>query len=103
MYKEHITLQTALTMPLNQSFRLWEVPGLHISVKNLPGGATVLKTFVMQLCNHYMTIGIEFTLSGDLGTSFGNISGIAKASSLEELRKEFPQLFELEGTLYAFS
>lgn len=99
-HKYNIHLEEAMTIPLTQSVRVWDISGLHIEAEDIPKNANVKKTFVMKLREGKIRLGVEWTVEGELGSS---MPLIAEFSALEELKDKFPKLFELEGSLYAFS
>ena len=100
MYQYHIKLQKAMTMDISQSVRVWDVAGLHVTAEDIPENANVQKTFVMKSREGKIRLGIEWNVEGDLGVYMGII---AEVSALEELKEKFPKLFELEGSMYAFT
>ena len=100
MHQDHINLQEAMTMDISQSIRIWGVPGLHVQDEDIPANANVQKTFVMMLPDGYLELKVQWTVEGDKMTYIGTV---AEFSTLEELKEQFPNLFELEGTLIAYS
>ena len=100
MIHENIRLHDAMTKASNCRVRAWEVRGLHIEVQNLPKNAKVKKTFVLKLFNDQWQVGIEYTTEADPKPS---MDAIEEFSTLEEVQRKYPQLFELEGDLYALS
>lgn len=100
MHQENIRLRNAMTQELNQQVRAWDVPGLQVEVDELPKNATVSRTVVMKSPNRDYQLLISYTIEGDLKSYLGEI---ATFSTLEELQEKHPQLFELDGYLYAFA
>ena len=96
--QDSIKLKEAMTMALSQRIRVWSIPGLRIKVDNLPEKATVQKTFVMLTSNGNWQVGLELTVEGETGES---ILLVLKCSSLQELLDKIPELFEVDGSLYA--
>ena len=99
MVKEHIRLEDAMTMKLEQPFRTWSVPGLHVEDEDIPQDVDIEITCVSKSPNRAFVVGIHFT-KADKSRYIGTI---AEFSDLEELRKAYPQLFELDGELLAYS
>ena len=95
---DNLKLKEAMTMDLSQRIRVWNIPGLHVKVDNLPEKATVQKTFVMMTSNGNWQVGLEYTVEGETGKYIGLV---LKCSSLQELLDKMPELFEVAGDLYA--
>ena len=89
-----------MTMELTQSVRAWDIPGLQVEVEELPENATVSRTAVMKSSDRDYQLLISYTIEGDLKSYLGEI---ATFPTLEELKEKYPQLFKLEGYLYAFA
>lgn len=104
MVKEHVRLEEAMTMDIEQPCRVWSVSGLHVEDEDIPKDANVKSTIVAKSFDgERWAVGVDFsTVSDDNTVPNYFIGTIAEFSSLEELRKTFPQLFELEGELFAF-
>lgn len=98
MVIEKVRLEKAMTMELKQHFRTWQISGLPIEYKYIPEGANVEYTIVMPNYERSIfSVGVQFTSNKET-----YIYNVAEFSSLEEMQKTFPHLFELEGDLYAF-
>jgi len=95
---EKIGLHDAMAKSSNCRIRVWELPGTHVEVKDLPLNASVEKTFVTKIFSNLWQVGIQFLLAGD---SKPNMSAIAEFSTLDELLKTYPQFSEITGELYA--
>ena len=100
MIENNIRLSEAMTKAIDCRIRAWEVYGLYIDVTGLPENTKVRKTFVLKLFEDPWQVGIEYNVKGNPKP---NMDAIAEFSTLEELKKKYPQLFELEGDLYALS
>jgi len=100
MHLENIRLHEAMKKANDCRIRAWEVYGLHIEVQDLPKNAKVQKTFVFKIFEELWQVGIEYTIKGN---SVPDKVSVAEFSTLEELQKKYPQLFELDGDLYALS
>lgn len=100
MSENNIRLYEAMTKAINCRIRVWEVYGLHIDVEGLPKNAKVRKTFVFKRFDDPWQVGIEYTVKG---SPQPEKDATDECSTLEELKKKYPQLFELEGDLYALS
>lgn len=98
-YKENIRLQEAMSMDIQQEVRVWETPGAQVQDSDLPKDAKVSETFVSKQDDYCWKVGMNWTIEGDLNSYTGTV---AEFSTLEELQSQFPQLFELEGNLFAF-
>jgi len=94
MFINGIPLDDAMTREIPPRVRAWEVSGLHIEGQNIPEDLLVSKTYVLKLSDSCWQVGIE--------SVEGLLKVLSEFSSLEELQKQFPHLFELEGDLYAF-
>ena len=94
-----IKLEEAMTMELSQSVRIWDVDGQYIKDDNIPQNTNVKMTFVMRFPDGRFHLGIQLTVEGN---TMPQIVPIAEFSTLKELKNEFPKLFELNGSLYAF-
>ena len=96
--QENIRLSDAMTQPLKQKIRSWSVRGLHVDIDELQPNATVTGMVVMKAPDTGYELYIRWNIDGDercLGI-------IAEFSTLEELQVKHPQLFKLEGRLFAF-
>ena len=110
----NIKLQDALSMDIEQSTRIWFVLGLHINIDDIPKDATGIRTLVLKTSNSTIAVTVEwfakkkfdvnlvdkFFLPYDEGLKH-YMKLVANVSKIEELQNTFPQLFELEGYLYA--
>ena len=99
MHQENVRLREAMTQELKHQVRAWDVPGLQVEVEELPENATVSRTAVMKSTNRDYQLLVSYTIEGDLKSYMGEI---ATFSTLEELQEKHPQLFELDGYLFAF-
>ena len=114
--QDNIKLHEAMTMELKQTLRVWSVPGIHVEVEKLPENATNIKTLAAKCSDGNFAVAVEWTAkeetkpdveSSKLSLSFDKGPGeymkrvARKISTLEELQNKFPQLFELEGFLFA--
>lgn len=95
--KENVKLREAMTMNLEQEFRSWSVDGLQIDPKDYfpedVNNENVSFTAITKEPNGKFGLYIFKKPTGGYGKDF---------SSLEELEKKYPSLFELDGFLYAF-
>lgn len=98
--QENIRLRDAMTKELKHKARSWCVPGLQIEVKKLPENAIVSRTVVEYSHETNYFIIVKYTIEGD---STIKLVVSEEFSTLEELQKKHPHLFELDGHLYAFS
>ena len=96
--QDNLKLKEAMTMDISQRIRVWSIPGLRVKVDNLPENATVKKTLIMMTSNGNWMLGFTCTIEGETGEDlvFG-----PKCSSLQELLDKAPELFEVEGSMYA--
>ena len=94
--QDKINLKEAMTTALSKRIRVWNIPGLHVKVDNLPEKATVQKTFVMMTSNGNWLAGISCTIEGETGEC---IVIVLNCSSLQELLDKIPELFEVDGSL----
>ena len=101
-HRDKIKLQEAMTMELSYETRVWIVLGLQVEVKDIPKNSTVKKTSVLMSHGKSGVVGIEVKIKEKMGWRY-IMRDVAVFSSLEELQKKFPKLFELEGNLIAFS
>ena len=97
--QENIRLRDAMTIPLEQKIRSWSVRGLQVDIDELQPNATVTGTVVMKEPDTNYQLGIRWNINDDTR----RIGVIAEFSTLEELQEKHPQLFELDGRLYAFA
>lgn len=99
MVMESVRLQQSMTIQLEHPFRVWSVHGLHIEDSDIPKDANVNATIVSRnLDGDRFVVGVDFTTAQEEQY----ICTVAVFSDLEELQKNFPHLFKLEGELYAF-
>ena len=96
--QEHIKLQEAMTKAIKQKLRLWDIPGLHIEDEAVPKNVNISKTYVLKVFDLYYSLGVE--IENEKGPAMHNVGDF---SSLEDLRRKFPHIFELDGNLIAFS
>ena len=112
-----VKLHQALSMDIEQSSRIWFIPGLHVNLEGLPKNATRIKTMVIKSSSSKFAVAVELVAKKEAKPDDKKVGEfllplneapkayikiVAKFSSLEELKEEFPQLFELEGFLFAF-
>ena len=100
MNENNIRLYEAMTKAIDCRIRAWEVYGLYINVEWLPENAKVRKTFVFKRFDDPLQVGVEYTVKGKTQPEKDSRE---EFSTLEDLKKKYPQLFELEGDLYALS
>jgi len=96
--KKHISLKKGMLKKLNRRIRIWSIPGIQVNYNELPPGAIPQSTFVMKNTSSNYMLRIEYDIE-----KATHILTIGEFSSLEELRKDYPQLFKKAGNLYAFS
>ena len=96
--KKHISLKRGMIKPLNRRIRIWSIPGIQVNYNELPTEAIPQSTFVMKNQNTSYMLKIEYDVE-----KITHILTIGEFSSLEELHKDYPQLFKKSGNLYAFS
>ena len=99
-HERNIKLEEAMTRDLTQSVRVWYLQGLHVQDEAIPENANVQTTFVLKYPEGNFHLGIQWTVKGDFMTRSG---AVAEVSRLDELKEKFPNLFDLEGSLYAFA
>ena len=112
--QDNIKLQEALTMDVEQSLRIWYVTGLYAKVEDIPENATRIKTLVLKTSNGIFAVAVEWFAKKKVDSKNVNkfflpydegwknyTKLVAKFSKIEELQNTFPQIFELEGYLYA--
>lgn len=97
--EENICLEQAMTMDINYSYRNWETPGLHVPFENLPSNTTNINTTVSQSRKGILTVRINFTIGDEI---YRYVDVVGMFSELEELKENFPNLFNVPGTLEAF-
>ncbi len=100
-HKDNISLSEALTMELPHIVRVWDVPGLQVQDKDIPGNADVDTTFVMSHKDSKTCVGVMYTVEGDKGSHMTTVAEYP-ALDIGKLEKDFPSLFKLTGRLYAF-
>ena len=100
MQQKNIRLLEAMTQSNDCQVRAWEVYGLHIDANNLPANAKVKKTFVFKFSEDQWQVGVEYTVEYNQKPEMVSID---EFSTLKDLQKKYPQLFKLEGDLYALS
>lgn len=96
--QENIRLRDAMTQQLKPKFRSWSVQGLQVDIDKLQPNVTVTGTLVMKEPDTNYQLFIRCNINGD-DRRLGKIS---EFSTLEELQEKHPQLFKLEGRLFAF-
>ena len=111
-----IKLQDALSMDIEQSLRMWFVPGLHVDVEDVPENAKDIRTVVAKISNGTTAVLVEWSVKEKINVENINkfflplnfdeglkryMKIIAKVSKFEELQNTFPQLFEMDGYLYS--
>lgn len=92
-------LEEAMTKELPQAVRIWIVPGSQIPHEDIPENAYIHETFIFKPSDSSYIVGLRWNIPGALE---GHMDNLAEFSTLEELRKEFPHLFELRGYLMVF-
>ena len=100
MHQDNIRLHEAMTQELKHRVRVWDVPQLQVEVQGLPENSTVTTTAVMKSITRDYQLLVNYNIAGDKGSYTREI---ATFSTLEELQEKYPQLFELDGYLYAFA
>ena len=88
------------TLEYNHSFRLWVTSGLPIDIKFMAGKESITNIYVsknLKDINGKFNLGV---IINQKGTGF--IEEISEFSSLQELKDMYPQLFEVDGTLFIF-
>lgn len=100
MYLENIPLQEAMSRDINKNVRVWELNGAHVKAEKIPKKAEVVKTFVMKHKGGKIRVGVEWIIPERLGSQ---MTQVAEFSTLEELKEQFPHLFELDGEMCAFN
>jgi len=100
-HEYNISLTTAMTTDRPNTTRVWDVPGLEVQDKDIPPTADVDRTFVMNHKDSKACVGVMYTLEGD---KYSHMATVAEYPQLDikKLEKDFPELFKLTGTLYAF-
>ena len=110
-HTEKIRLEDAMLQDMEGDIRFWEIEGLQIAKEHIPEefkDATVQKTFVMSMAGRCYHVGLQLLQTREI---FQGVQGnpeewmcsVAGFTKLEEMKKEFPKLFELEGFLYTVS
>ena len=99
MQQENIRLKNAMKKGANHVVCTWYISGLHVKTEDLPSKSEVVMTFVMKCIDTSYMLGIIWNKGGQTPTYH---STIGEFSTLEELEKNFPDLCELVGSLYAF-
>ena len=112
--RSNIKLQDALSMDIEQNIRIWFILGLHINIEDIPENATGIRTLVVKTSNGTIAVTVEWFAKKKLDVNLIDkfflpyderlkhcMKIVAKVSEIEELQNTFPQLFELEGYLYA--
>lgn len=100
MHQDNIRLHEAMTQELKHRVRVWDIPGLQVEVQGLPENAIVSATAVMKSRTRDYQLLVNYNIAGDKGSYTREVTTF---STLEELQEKYPQLFELEGQLYAFA
>lgn len=98
-FEENILLEKAMTKELPHAVRIWVVPGSHIPHEDIPQNATIHDTFVFNAESDLYQVGLRWNIPDDLE---GHMDTLADFSTLEELKHDFPHLFELSGDLLPF-
>ena len=98
MYMGNICLDEAMSKTSNFRVRMWELPGSHVEVADIPENAAITKTFVAKNLDNQWQVGIEFMIDGNLSSK---MNAIAEFSTLDELKANYPQFSEIPGDLYA--
>ena len=116
-WQNKVKLQEAMTMDLKQTIRVWLISGLHIDVEGIPENIISVQTIVIKSSeNNNLAVAVQWTTKEDRNFTVENIGPfylplpeehlsytkvVARISTLEELNDKFPQLFEMEGSLFA--
>lgn len=100
-YKDNISLSEALTMELPDTTRVWDVDGLQVEYKDIPKKAVVSRTFVQSHMKGSTSVEIMFTVAGKPGVFIDSVA-VYPEFDLEKLKKDFPNLFKLTGSLCAY-
>lgn len=116
-WQNKVKLQEAMTMDLKQTIRVWLIYGLHINVEGVPENIIYVQTMVIKSSeNNNFAVAVQWTTKEDRNSSVENAGPfylplpeellsytkvVARISTLEELKDKFPQLFEMEGSLFA--
>ena len=98
-HEGNIRLEEAMTKELDHPIRVWSVQGLHVEVEGLSENTKVQTTFVYK----DPSTAFELEIAGSYEAEDDYFSGKCDDfSTLEELKERHPNLFEMEGTLFAF-
>lgn len=89
------------TFEYNHSFRLWVTPGLPIDIKFIVGKENITNIYVSKNLKDIYNKCYLGVIIDQNGTRF--IEELSEFSSLRELKEIYPQLFEVDGTLFLFS
>ena len=98
-HEKNIRLQEAMTKELKNPMRVWSVDGIHAETQGLPENAKVKETFVMKAGREKYTLGFNVETHECYESATAKVG---EFHSLEELKEKYPNLFEMEGTLFAF-
>lgn len=75
---------------------VWNTPGNQVDRQENSTNQITAETFVMKTFHTPFILGVRFFIEGQ------QYSGtVAQFFSLEEMQKNYPELFELEGSLHA--
>ena len=100
-HKENVRLQEAMNADIHKhTGRVWQTPGAQIECDELPKDAHVISTFVMNMTEEKWIVGLQWENKKESSIIF---TGVAEFSTLEKLQNTYPQLFELEGTMFTLS
>ena len=95
-YNQKFRLNQAMTLDVGNNLVIWRCPGIHFDSADIPKELVNPMTFVIKWYDAKFNVGVE-GMSKD-GYSHLMIS-LADFSSLEELQKNSPHLFEIDGEL----
>ena len=97
--ENNLRLQEAMTKELENSIRIWSVEGLQVEGNVVPENTPVQTTYVYKDPSGYYELAIMADFEGK-DDYFSK--GIAKFPTLDFLKERYPNLFEMEGNLFAF-
>lgn len=116
-WQNKVKLQESMTMDHKQTIRLWSIYGLHIDVVGIPENIIYVQTMIIKSSEHKnFAVAVQWTTKEDRNSTVENVGPfylplpeehlsytkvVARISTLEELKDKFPQLFEIDGSLFA--
>ena len=92
-----ILLREATAKSLDGNVRTWELDGIHIPL-DIPDDVISAKTIVLKPDNDDFCLAVKLIYA----TSKTFTDEVAEFSTLEDLQKYYPNLFNLHGKLSAF-